>query len=616
MITRRLDLKLILYLFISLIAFCVACIAGVYYLERKEEDIFLKHELARVHQELTNRTHAIISEVLLSHEAGLVNILNKTKYDLNLVDINYSKELSQRQLTPAIKEQPDIFTSTIQLKIDQMSFGYITYKIKLSYNKINQNTLQFICVFLFAFSILFLMIFSTIINYEIFIPIRNLILAANPGLSSNALLKLHFESEELTQLRELFIDYTENIARNNVVLAESAALKANAELARKVAHDIRSPLSALQMIEKGIDNLTQDKRALIRAANKRINDIASELLIKYKQTSSNTLVKADSKINAPICDVLFNVNSIVQQKRIEYSNDIDITLNINPNNSFGVFVIFDQIEFQTIFSNLINNSLDSFVNNQTGKIDISIHNTTDNVVIYLDDNGSGVQEHVLKDLGDQIVTTKNFSTKSGNGIGVYNAHNTIKKYSGSMKYISPLFADAPHNKGTRVEIRLSKANSPHWSFDKIRINSQTQIVVVDDDPSIHKIWQMRFNTYFNEHSDNALLSFYNLDDFKNWYINADSAKTALILIDHEFESGKHMSFDFLNKLGCIKNCIIVTNYFDEILESSESIPLDIKLLPKSLISYVPISYIESSPVDLQIAPASAIIFKPQHSTTI
>ncbi len=49
-------------------------------------------------------------------------------------------------------------------------------------------------------------------------------------------------------------------------------------LAKQVSHDIRSPVGALEMAVKGLRSDDSERLVLIRAATKRINDIANDLL--------------------------------------------------------------------------------------------------------------------------------------------------------------------------------------------------------------------------------------------------------------------------------------------------------------------------------------------------
>ena len=56
------------------------------------------------------------------------------------------------------------------------------------------------------------------------------------------------------------------------------------KLAKQVAHDIRSPLSALQIGVSSLKGIPEQSRVLIRSALDRIQDIANDLLVTAEDT--------------------------------------------------------------------------------------------------------------------------------------------------------------------------------------------------------------------------------------------------------------------------------------------------------------------------------------------
>ena len=61
----------------------------------------------------------------------------------------------------------------------------------------------------------------------------------------------------------------------------------------QVAHDIRSPLAALNTALKHLKELPEQERILIRNATRRISDIANNLLGKYKIRGNENITKAE-----------------------------------------------------------------------------------------------------------------------------------------------------------------------------------------------------------------------------------------------------------------------------------------------------------------------------------
>lgn len=58
-------------------------------------------------------------------------------------------------------------------------------------------------------------------------------------------------------------------------IRETSRSAAMCQVAEQVAHDIRSPLSALDMVLKDLKELPEEKRLMVRSATQRITDIAN-----------------------------------------------------------------------------------------------------------------------------------------------------------------------------------------------------------------------------------------------------------------------------------------------------------------------------------------------------
>jgi len=106
--------------------------------------------------------------------------------------------------------------------------------------------------------------------------------------------------------------------------------------ASQVAHDIRSPLTSLDIVLSCMsDKIAEEPRTLIRIAVQRITDIVNDLSGKKPTIIENYYSNSD--INQDNCDNEFSIlllsaliDSIVSEKRIEYrsSSNIKITANL------------------------------------------------------------------------------------------------------------------------------------------------------------------------------------------------------------------------------------------------------------------------------------------------
>ena len=90
---------------------------------------------------------------------------------------------------------------------------------------------------------------------------------------------------------------------NLVELEKNEAL---GKLAAQIAHDIRSPLTALNSVVQGSKGLLTDENQLLKSAASRIESLADDLLSRYKNTSTN------DEMNFTLVSAV--VNSMVAEK--------------------------------------------------------------------------------------------------------------------------------------------------------------------------------------------------------------------------------------------------------------------------------------------------------------
>jgi signal transduction histidine kinase len=106
----------------------------------------------------------------------------------------------------------------------------------------------------------------------------------------------------------------------------------------------------------------------------------------------------------------------------------NVILNIDIDENFYIHV--HQNEFTHVFINLINNSIDAFVENKKRVRNIDIYTKKDltGFSIVFKDNAGGVSDYTLERLFDKHYTTK----KEGTGIGLYLVKNIVEKIGGEI----------------------------------------------------------------------------------------------------------------------------------------------------------------------------------------
>lgn len=236
------------------------------------------------------------------------------------------------------------------------------------------------------------------------------------------------------------------------------------KLARQTFHDIRSPLATLNSIRENLTNLPANEKDLLEKSINRINFIANNLLNISKIDSSSERHPIIEKFN--IVDIL---NEVHEAKKTEYQKNLNIKLNLNTNNHKTVYCNIDKEEVKNIFSNLINNSIESYKENKIIEVYIVLKIEKNLSIIQIIDYGNGIPEKILKNIGLREFTNK----KNGNGLGLLHAFECIAEWGGEIKINSQI------NKGSQVIIYLPI------------LASENESVLIDDDELVRMTWSSK-----------------------------------------------------------------------------------------------------------------------------
>jgi signal transduction histidine kinase len=209
-----------------------------------------------------------------------------------------------------------------------------------------------------------------------------------------------------------------------------------ADLSKKLAHDIRTPISTLNLISSRISD--QNIKDLQLAVVKQINLISENLLNTGK--NQNGLYSNSETYSSLISQISQEYDLRHNQSRKVLFFEIDKQLiNYSAKHSKILY---------PIICNIINNSIEA-IDIQTGRIDVQASLDAHLIKFTFRDNGKGMPTEILAKIGSQPLSFgKKYSLNSGNGIALYNAKKDIESINGSLKIQSVL------NQFTEVEIRI------------------------------------------------------------------------------------------------------------------------------------------------------------------
>jgi signal transduction histidine kinase len=195
------------------------------------------------------------------------------------------------------------------------------------------------------------------------------------------------------------------------------------ELATQVAHDIRSPVIALEAISQMLGNeVDPKKKQLIENAAKRINDIANNLVSEYRVNLTKDLssIKIDRTINLNSL-----IEDIVEEKKLSLDPKHKIIVRALEN--IVVPKNLNSTEFQRVISNLINNSIEAF-DKENGIVDIELYRKENKIKLTIRDNGKGISSEEISTVFKKGTSGK----EKGAGLGLSHAKEYIESLNGSI----------------------------------------------------------------------------------------------------------------------------------------------------------------------------------------
>ncbi|MGE3682431.1 MAG: sensor histidine kinase [Bdellovibrionales bacterium] len=190
-----------------------------------------------------------------------------------------------------------------------------------------------------------------------------------------------------------------------------------ANLLTQVSHDIRSPLSALNLAVSGVKGIDSDRQDLITNASKRINAIADALLQR---------TKSDAPKEPQPISVSEVIRLILTEKKFEYdSRNVDLTALLPPED---VKARIDATDLGCTISNLINNSVEAGAT----QVQIELYRKRSKMEILVQDNGPGIPKTILRRLGREPISSGQ-GRKSGYGVGLWSAYLFAQRSKGKLK---------------------------------------------------------------------------------------------------------------------------------------------------------------------------------------
>jgi len=310
-----------------------------------------------------------------------------------------------------------------------------------------------------SFAIIYIVVVSVLLFVSISIAIRfssrffrsiNNLVSASISIGEgnfNAKVPEVKTDKDLEKLNKNFNSMIDKLKNQQEKLIINERHEAWESLARKLAHEIKNPLTPIQLTIDRLKNkysneLDQDNSETFKDNLKVINN-------QIKQIENLVNEFSDfARMPKPILRKNNLVNII--KENIKLLKQLDKSININlTNNLDKIFLECDQEQLSRVFLNLIKNSIESIqqksenINNFNKNITIELNDINDQITAIITDNGIGFG-HFNKNIKDALnpyITTK----KNGTGLGLSIVNKIVNDHNGKIEFI-------PINDGAKIKI--------------------------------------------------------------------------------------------------------------------------------------------------------------------
>ena len=315
--------------------------------------------------------------------------------------------------------------------------------------------ISFAIIYIIVVSLLLFISISIAIRFSsrFFRSINNLILASSSIGDGNLNIKVPElkTDKDLEILNNNFNQMIDRLKNQQEKLIINERHEAWGNLARKLAHEIKNPLTPIQLT---IDRLKSKYSS-------QINENDNENFRENLKIINNQIKQIEKLVNefsdfARMPKPIFQNNDLISlmNDNIKLLQELDTSINFRfINNDQNILFNCDKEQLSRVFFNLIKNSIESIhqksekVTDFKKNISIELNQTDEHIKLIIDDTGMGFNnlDTDIKNILNPYFTTK----KKGTGLGLSIVNKIINDHNGNIEFVSK-------NEGAKIKIIFLK----------------------------------------------------------------------------------------------------------------------------------------------------------------
>ncbi|MGB3862355.1 MAG: ATP-binding protein [Candidatus Aminicenantaceae bacterium] len=309
----------------------------------------------------------------------------------------------------------------------QDSLILISLPFPLEQQEISEATVELIEFLLFGsvFFIIFALLLARGIGGMIVNPIQRLLKGTKEVSLGN--LETHIDyrhQDEMKTLIDGFNAMVTNLKQHQQELADMSKKVAWAEMARKVAHEIKNPLTPIQLSvehllkvyednKENFDEVLKESASYIITEVENLRNIAHEFL----QTSKEASLKKEK----------LDLKELIQETVAPYKNLLTERIEFKETYQEQDFpLVGDRGKVKIVLRNILNNAIESI--QDKGKISITLKKEGSTFLLEITDTGTGIDEEMAERIFEPYFSTKDVGT----GLGLPIAKKIIEDHEGTI----------------------------------------------------------------------------------------------------------------------------------------------------------------------------------------
>ncbi len=377
----------------------------------------------------------ISNDVNLYQDGKLISSSRREFFDYGLLpeiingEIFYKIQFENNPFYTDIQKIGDYSFHTLTIPYPfQDSLILISLPFPLEQQEISKATVELIEFLLFGsvFFIIFALLLARGIGGMIVNPIQRLLKGTKEVSLGNLEINIDYRhQDEMKTLIDGFNAMVTNLKEHQQELADMSKKVAWAEMARKVAHEIKNPLTPIQLSaehllkvyednKENFDEVLEESASYIITEVENLRNIAQEFL----QTSKETSLKKEK----------LELKEFIQETVAPYKNLLAGRIEFEESYEEQNFPSEgDRGKLKIVLRNILNNAIESI--QDKGKISITLKKEGSFFLLEITDTGTGIDEEMAERIFEPYFSTKD----AGTGLGLPIAKKIVEDHAGTIQ---------------------------------------------------------------------------------------------------------------------------------------------------------------------------------------